>query len=215
LSALPLLSWADTASYPRVTPGKAFVFPRDHGAHPEFRSEWWYVTGWLDGPVGFQITFFRARPEEESNNPSRFNPRQIILAHAAIADPKRGQLLTDQRAARAGFSLAHAELDRTGVWVDDRKIASIGVHLSRGVTTHGFAINIENDLQPFEWVVACGLQGVRMTSLIKETRRLAGQMPCFRKRAAYEVAQALGRRQRLVSRARLESACGVPQLAGQ
>ena len=97
----------------------------------------------------------------------------------------------------------------TGVWVDDRKIASIGVHLSRGVTTHGFAINIENDLQPFEWVVACGLQGVRMTSLIKETRRLAGQMPCFRKRAAYQVAQALGRRQRLVSLARLEAACGA------
>jgi len=122
LTALPLLSWADTVVYPNVTPGKKFVFPRDHGAHPEFRTEWWYVTGWLDGPLGFQITFFRARPEEESNNPSRFNPRQIILAHAAIADPKRGQLLTDQRAARAGFSLAHAELDRTGVWVDDWRL---------------------------------------------------------------------------------------------
>jgi len=122
LTALPLLSWADNVVYPQVTPGKAFVFPRDHGAHPEFRTEWWYVTGWLEGPIGFQITFFRARPEEESNNPSRFNPRQIILAHAAIADPRRGQLLTDQRAARAGFSLAHAELDRTGVWVDDWRL---------------------------------------------------------------------------------------------
>ena len=123
LSALPLLSWAqETVSYPRVTPGKTFVFPRDHGAHPEFRTEWWYVTGWLEGPLGFQITFFRARPQEQSNNPSSFNPRQIILAHAAIADPKRGRLLTEQRAARAGFSLAHAELDRTGVWVDDWRL---------------------------------------------------------------------------------------------
>ena len=126
LAALPLLSWADAAVYPRVTPGKTFVFPRDHGAHPDFRTEWWYVTGWLDGglsgPMGFQITFFRARPEEESNNPSRFNPRQILLAHAAIADPERGRLLTDQRAARAGFSLAHAELDRTGVWIDDWRL---------------------------------------------------------------------------------------------
>jgi predicted secreted hydrolase len=123
LSALPLLSWAqESVSYPRVTPGKSFVFPRDHGAHPEFRTEWWYVTGWLDGPLGFQITFFRARPEKESNNPSSFNPRQIILAHAAIADPRRGHLLTDQRAARAGFSLAHAETDRTGVWVDDWRL---------------------------------------------------------------------------------------------
>jgi lipoyl(octanoyl) transferase len=61
----------------------------------------------------------------------------------------------------------------TGVWVDGgppegRKIGSIGVHVSRGVTTHGFAVNINNDLQPFEWVVPCGIEGVRMTSLCRE-----------------------------------------------
>jgi lipoyl(octanoyl) transferase len=94
----------------------------------------------------------------------------------------------------------------TGVWVGERKIASIGVHLARGVTTHGFAVNVENDLQPFSWVVACGLDGVQMTSLINETGRPAGQMNCFRRRAAWQVAQALGRRQRLVSAARLEAA---------
>jgi lipoyl(octanoyl) transferase len=102
--------------------------------------------------------------------------------------------------------------DYTGVWFEDRKIASIGVHVARGVTTHGFAANIENDLQPFGWVVPCGLDGVQMTSLIKETGRLAGQMRCFRKRAAWQVAQALGRRQRLVSLARLEATAGVGAL---
>jgi lipoyl(octanoyl) transferase len=96
--------------------------------------------------------------------------------------------------------------DYTGVWVGERKIASIGVHVARGVTTHGFAVNIENDLQPFRWVVPCGLEGVQMTSLIKESGRLAGQMKCFRKRVAWRVAEALGRRQRLVSVARLEAA---------
>src|SRR5206468_4108857 len=65
--------------------------------------------------------------------------------------------------------------DYTGVWVGERKIASIGVHVQRGVTTHGFAVNVENDLQPFGWIVPCGLEGVGMTSLIRETRRLAGQ----------------------------------------
>ena len=94
----------------------------------------------------------------------------------------------------------------TGVWVGERKIASIGVHVARGVTTHGFAINIENDLQPFSWVVPCGLEGVQMTSLIKETGRAAGQLKCFRRRAAFELAEALGCRQRLVSLARLERA---------
>jgi len=93
----------------------------------------------------------------------------------------------------------------TGVWVGDRKIASIGVHLSRGVSMHGFAVNVENDLQPFSWIVPCGLDGVSMTSLLRETGRTPSVMKCFRRRASYEVARALGRRQRLVSLARLET----------
>ena len=61
----------------------------------------------------------------------------------------------------------------TGVWVggrppEGRKIGSIGVHVSRGVTTHGFAVNVNNDLQPFEWIVPCGIEGCRMTSLSRE-----------------------------------------------
>jgi lipoyl(octanoyl) transferase len=95
--------------------------------------------------------------------------------------------------------------DYTGVWVQERKIASLGVHVARGVTTHGFAVNVENDLQPFSWVVPCGLDGVRMTSLIKETGHSAGQMKCFRRRVAWQVAEALGCRQRLVSLAQLAS----------
>lgn len=97
----------------------------------------------------------------------------------------------------------------TGVWVAERKIASIGVHISHGVTKHGFALNVENDLQPFEWIVACGLDGVRMTSLIGETGRSGGQMKCLRRRTAWRVSEALGLRQRLVSRARLEARAGV------
>jgi lipoyl(octanoyl) transferase len=99
--------------------------------------------------------------------------------------------------------------DYTGVWVAERKIASIGVHVARGVTTHGFAVNVENDLQPFGWVVACGLPDVQMTSLIRETSRLAGQMKCFRRRVGFEIAKALQRRQRLVSLDRLERALGA------
>ncbi len=97
--------------------------------------------------------------------------------------------------------------DFTGVWVDDRKIASIGVHVSKQVATHGFAVNVENDLQPFQWVVPCGLD-VQMTSIIKETHRLQGQLPCFRKRIAHELAKALDKRQRLVTKARIEAVAG-------
>jgi lipoyl(octanoyl) transferase len=103
--------------------------------------------------------------------------------------------------------------DFTGVWVGERKIASIGVHVARGVTTHGFAVNVENDLQPFGWIVPCGLEGVQMTSIIKETRRLQGQLPCYRRRAAWRVAEALNRRQRLMSLTRLEDLAGVRSAA--
>jgi lipoyl(octanoyl) transferase len=90
----------------------------------------------------------------------------------------------------------------TGIWAGDGKIGSIGVHVSRGVTTHGFAVNVDNDLQPFEWVVPCGLDGVRMTSLAQETGR-AVDIACFRKRMAYRFAQAYRMRQRITSLDRL------------
>ena len=143
LSLLPLAAWADQVRYPDVTPGRNLMFPRDHGAHPEFRIEWWYVTGWLDGPLGFQITFFRARPEEVDDNPSAFNPRQVLFAHAALSDPKRGRLVHDQRAARAGFSLAHAELDRTAVWIDDWRLELHGNRYEARIAARDFAFELD------------------------------------------------------------------------
>ena len=89
-----------------------------------------------------------------------------------------------------------------------RKIASIGVHVSRGVTTHGFAVNVHNDLEPFSWIVACGLPDVVMTSLAlegaAESRPASDQsMRCFRRRMAHSFVRAFSRRQRLVSPWRL------------
>ena len=88
--------------------------------------------------------------------------------------------------------------DYTGVWVGDRKIASLGVHVSRGVSTHGFAVNVENDLEPFSWVVACGLPDVEMTSIAAE---LGGDASIerFRARMAASFCKAHGRRPRLVT----------------
>ena len=84
--------------------------------------------------------------------------------------------------------------DYTGVWVAQRKIASIGVHVARAVTTHGFAINVSNELEPFSWVVACGLHDVAMTSLACELpggRTLDARR--FRARVAHEFCAAHGR----------------------
>jgi lipoate-protein ligase B len=90
----------------------------------------------------------------------------------------------------------------TGVWARDSKIASIGVRVSGGVTTHGLAVNVDNDLQPFEWIVPCGIDHVRMTSVSKETGETPS-LPCFRKRMAWRFAEAFGMRQRIVSPRRL------------
>jgi lipoyl(octanoyl) transferase len=104
--------------------------------------------------------------------------------------------------ADEGIESRVREAPHTGVWAGDAKIASIGVRVSGGVTTHGLAVNVDNDLQPFEWIVPCGIDHVRMTSVSRETGRI-GSLPCFRKRMAYRFAEAFGRRQRLVSARRL------------
>ena len=109
-------------SYPAVIPGYTLVFPRDHGAHPDFRTEWWYVTGWLKTArgedLGFQVTFFRTRAPYASDNPSAFAPRQLLLAHTALADPKLGRLRHDQRAARSALGVAGADEGTTRTWID-------------------------------------------------------------------------------------------------
>jgi predicted secreted hydrolase len=125
-----------------VKRGARLSFPRDHGAHPDFRTEWWYVTGWLDGPAGFQITFFRARPDIAEENPSAFSPKQILLAHAAIADPRHGRLVHEERAARAGFSLAQAEEARTGVWIDDWRLEQHGDSYDALISARDFQFDL-------------------------------------------------------------------------
>lgn len=134
LLALTGTAWAAPVAnvgvrYPDVAPGPAFRFPRDHGSHDAYRTEWWYFTGWLrtpDGePLGFQITFFRSRPNADPANPSAFAPRQIVFAHAALSDPAIGKLVHDQRMARGGFGIA-------GAASDDARVKLLDWRLERG-----------------------------------------------------------------------------------
>jgi predicted secreted hydrolase len=108
--------------YAPALPGQPLAFPADHGAHPQYRTEWWYITGWLDtpgGPQGFQVTFFRTRPDVDQRNPSAFAARQILFAHVALSDPKVGKLLHGERIARQGFGLAEAAVGDTDIVLDD------------------------------------------------------------------------------------------------
>ena len=128
---LPLRASAETA-YPPVVPGHELAFPRDEGSHPDFRIEWWYVTGQLDdgaskvkAPLGFQVTFFRVRTGLAADNPSSFAPRQVLFAHAAVADPVSGKLHHAQRSARTGFDLAYAREGQLDVKLDDWSIRQV------------------------------------------------------------------------------------------
>lgn len=102
-----------------VVPQRALSFPQDRGAHPDFRTEWWYVTGWLQTPdkkpLGFQVTFFRSATDHDRANPSQFAPKQLIIAHAALSDPAIGKLQHDQKIARAGLGLAEAKTGDTNI----------------------------------------------------------------------------------------------------
>ncbi len=87
-----------------VRRGRALAFPRDHGAHLDVRTEWWYATGWIGTPQtpthGVQLTFFRSATGLAANTESRFAARQLLFAHAAITDLAGGRHLHDQRIAR-------------------------------------------------------------------------------------------------------------------
>jgi predicted secreted hydrolase len=137
------------AGYPDVTPEARVALPADHGAHPEFRTEWWYVTGWLatgaGEPLGFQVTFFRTRPTLEAENPSAFAARQVLIAHVAVSDPKRGRLWHDQRILRAGFGLADAATGRTDLHLRDWTLIERrgGFEAVVSAEGFGFALSLE------------------------------------------------------------------------
>lgn len=146
---------ARAAPFDPVVPGHALRFPRDLGAHPGHRIEWWYVTGQLDpsngpeksatpgrGPLGFQVTFFRVRNPGAESNPSAFSPRQILFAHAALADPALGHLLHDQRSARAYDGLAEARSGDTNVWIDDWRLAREGDGYRARIEADDFALDL-------------------------------------------------------------------------
>ncbi|HKX12080.1 MAG TPA: lipocalin-like domain-containing protein, partial [bacterium] len=112
-----LFGWspgAGAADFAAVTPGRSFQFPRDHGAHSEFKTEWWYFTGHLqDGEgklYGFQWTVFRSalKPPSGESRPSAspWRAEQIFLGHLALSDLGERSFRFEEGAARAALGLA-------------------------------------------------------------------------------------------------------------
>ncbi|MEO8249547.1 MAG: lipocalin-like domain-containing protein [Burkholderiales bacterium] len=139
----------------------AMQFPRDHGSHPDFRTEWWYATGHatVEGRLfGFQITFFRSRIESAQPLASKFAAKQLLFAHAAVTDVKGGKLLHDQRIARVGFGVAEAATGDAAIRLRDWSLLHAGDRWIAKVSADDFALDLA--FEPTQGVLLQGKGGL-------------------------------------------------------
>lgn len=129
--SIPLgMGWWCASEAAHALPLRALDFPRDHGSHPDLRTEWWYITGHVQAagrPWGFQVTFFRSRVDATQGMRSAFAARQLLFAHAALTDVQGRRLLHDQRIARAGFGVAQASETDTRIRLQDWTLERTGI----------------------------------------------------------------------------------------
>jgi predicted secreted hydrolase len=153
---LPAQTTTDGFALPQS--GRVFVFPRDHGSHPEFRTEWWYVTGHLDSKdghrFGFQVTFFRQARREDGKT------LQLHLAHAALLDVQSGRFLHEERLNRVGWDAASSDTTlavQNGNW--SLKLDESTQRLHIAATVKGEAL-LQLELEAVKPLVVFGKDGV-------------------------------------------------------
>lgn len=145
-------------------PARPLVFPRDRGSHPDFRTEWWYITGQATSggadqrAFGFQLTFFRSRVDSTQGMASKFAARQLIFAHAAITDVQGKKLWHDQRIARAGFGVAAASEQDMSVKLRDWTLTADGRRYSAELPATDFALSLQ--FEETQSVLLQGQQGL-------------------------------------------------------
>jgi len=164
--ALGLGAWGLWPALAPGLPARRLQFPRDHGSHPELRTEWWYITGHAeaDGRTwGFQVTFFRSRVDIAQDLQTAFAARQLLFAHAALTDVQGRRLLHDQRIARAGFGVAQASERDTRIrlhdWTLERSDAS-GAANRYSARIEGLAFGLDLRFETTQPVLLQGQEGL-------------------------------------------------------
>jgi predicted secreted hydrolase len=160
LLAAGLAAWARTGPA-NALPAKALRFPHDFGAHPDFRTEWWYITGHVVSGArefGFQLTFFRSRVDATQGMRSRFAAKQLIFAHAAVTDVQGKKLWHDQRLAREGFGVAFASEENTHVKLRDWSLQNQAGRYAAELPASDFALKLQ--FAPTQAVLLQGQQGL-------------------------------------------------------
>jgi predicted secreted hydrolase len=165
------LTAAPAADFAQVSAPRAFVFPQDHGPHPQFRQEWWYLTGNLDSDdgerFGFELTFFRialAPPGQVSraSTDSRWRTQQVYVAHFAVTDVSRKRFRSVQKLSRDALGLAGAQTEPFRVWLDDWRVAGDGPAWTLRAAQDGYDLALE--LRPLGPPVLNGEDGLSRKS---------------------------------------------------
>ncbi len=156
--AAALAPWPNAAS---ALTAKKLAFPRDRGAHPDFNTEWWYITGSVAAGArqfGFQLTFFRSRVASTQNLTSKFAAKQLMFAHAAVTDVEGKKLHHDQRIARAGFGVAVASEQDMALKLRDWSLRAKGKNYAAEINAQDFGLQLE--LNETQNVLLQGTQGL-------------------------------------------------------
>ena len=152
--------WTDAYALP----AKMLAFPRDRGSHPDFRTEWWYITGQATSSgagsrsFGFQLTFFRSRIDGTQDMASKFAARQLIFAHAAITEVQGNRLWHDQRIARTGFGVASASEHDMAIKLRDWSLKADGRRYTAELPAADFALRLQ--FEETQNVLLQGRQGL-------------------------------------------------------
>ncbi len=165
-----LLSDKGVEGYAKAIEPRLFRFPSDHGPHPDYRNEWWYVTGNLDGEdgerFGFELTFFRfsLSPGSSAFIESSWHTNQVYIAHFAVSDINADQFHVAQRYSRGSAGLAGATAEPFKVWLDDWSIKSVESPGVWRLQANGDSFEIELELVPLKPPVLNGKNGLSQKS---------------------------------------------------
>jgi predicted secreted hydrolase len=154
-------------AFQSATAGYRYDFPRDHGSHPTYRTEWWYYTGHLHSKngrsFGFELTFFRRAvpPEEIKTLPSKWSINHLYLAHFAVTDITGKRFHFSEKFSREGLGKAGADESQLRVWIDDWRAEAAtdptGLHtLVARDETHALSLT----LRPTKPLVTHGAAGI-------------------------------------------------------
>jgi len=168
-SQLSTLLGSNADHFPKVTEPRTFTFPADHGPHPEYRNEWWYMTGNLDAEsgqrFGFELTIFRfALSPDAPTSVSNWRTNQVYIAHFAVTDADGGRFFVSERFSRGALGLAGAEASPLRVWIDDWEIGAGDVAGTWTVRAADADVGLDLELVARKSPVLNGIDGLSQKS---------------------------------------------------